>query len=222
MRLFLFISSFFIFSANIATAATLNFGKVSNECVDNNLFCTSDDTLDITVRARYYIRETRESGTASISTSTLGLGIITPQPNLYTKQGITSDPIDGRLGGEKLSLKFSEPVLLKSFTLAKYRNDTNSFIYSIFPTDIPSSGSGSTYSILTRFTFTGTTATNTVKKITDGMSLTVEDEGSAFFLQGIEYKRLTAVPLPAALPLYAAGMGLLGLFRWRKGKRATA
>jgi len=31
-------------------------------------------------------------------------------------------------------------------------------------------------------------------------------------------EHISAVPLPAALPLYAAGMGLLGFFGWRKRK----
>jgi len=44
--------------------------------------------------------------------------------------------------------------------------------------------------------------------------------GSSFKLYSISFDQISAVPLPAAVPLFAAGMGILGLMGWRR-KRAA-
>ena len=36
------------------------------------------------------------------------------------------------------------------------------------------------------------------------------------------FSELTATPLPAALPLFATGLGALGLLGWRRKKKAAA
>ena len=45
--------------------------------------------------------------------------------------------------------------------------------------------------------------------------------GNIFLVDDIELNALTPVPLPAALPLLAGGLGLLGILGWRR-KRAEA
>ena len=36
------------------------------------------------------------------------------------------------------------------------------------------------------------------------------------------FPTITATPLPAALPLFATGLGAMGLFGWRKKRKAAA
>lgn len=49
------------------------------------------------------------------------------------------------------------------------------------------------------------------------------DPGPDFTLQGpAQITVASAVPLPAALPLFACGLGLLGLASWRKRRKAAA
>jgi hypothetical protein len=50
--------------------------------------------------------------------------------------------------------------------------------------------------------------------------------GIWFFLYGAGRRTRTSspavVPLPAALPLFATGLGAMGLFGWRRKKKAQA
>lgn len=46
--------------------------------------------------------------------------------------------------------------------------------------------------------------------------------GSGFNLSGVLVNAPSAIPLPAALPLFAGGLGLMGLFGWRKKQAVTA
>ncbi len=48
------------------------------------------------------------------------------------------------------------------------------------------------------------------------------DESWAIDNVRVSTNAVTAVPLPAALPLFAAGLGLLGLFGWRRKRTASA
>ena len=38
----------------------------------------------------------------------------------------------------------------------------------------------------------------------------------------VDYEIATGTPLPAALPLFASGMGVLGFFGWRRKRKALA
>lgn len=46
--------------------------------------------------------------------------------------------------------------------------------------------------------------------------------GGGFFVNGELIQEVSATPLPAALPLFATGLGALGLFRWRRKQKAAA
>ena len=46
--------------------------------------------------------------------------------------------------------------------------------------------------------------------------------GIGFNLSGVLVDQPSAIPLPAALPLFAGGLGLMGLLGWRKKQAATA
>jgi hypothetical protein len=53
------------------------------------------------------------------------------------------------------------------------------------------------------------------------------NNGSAFltandFEIGIEMTPVATTPLPAALPLFAGGLGALGVFSWRRKRKAAA
>jgi hypothetical protein len=49
-----------------------------------------------------------------------------------------------------------------------------------------------------------------------------DDVGGRFLAPGIWSVSESAVPLPAALPLFAAGLGALGLIGWRRKRNAAA
>jgi hypothetical protein len=46
--------------------------------------------------------------------------------------------------------------------------------------------------------------------------------GGGLFISGQLTQEASATPLPAALPLYATGLGALALLRWRRQRKATA
>jgi hypothetical protein len=45
--------------------------------------------------------------------------------------------------------------------------------------------------------------------------------GGGVFVNGELIQEVAATPLPAALPLFATGLGALGLFRWRRQRKAV-
>ena len=71
----------------------------------------------------------------------------------------------------------------------------------------------------TTITFIATT-TSTV--ISFGGSGGAEGSTSYLGLDDVSLTDLSAVPLPAALPLFASGLGVLGLLGWRRKRKAAA
>jgi hypothetical protein len=53
----------------------------------------------------------------------------------------------------------------------------------------------------------------------NGQPQTFFDFGSVFFTASLA---ASATPLPAALPLFATGLGALGLLGWRRKRKAQA
>lgn len=45
---------------------------------------------------------------------------------------------------------------------------------------------------------------------------------STFAQQDLEIPGVSTTPLPATLPLFATGLGALGLFRWRRKRKVPA
>jgi hypothetical protein len=47
-------------------------------------------------------------------------------------------------------------------------------------------------------------------------------DNTGSLLISVEANSLTTTPLPAALPLFATGLGAMGFFGWRRKRKATA
>ena len=68
-------------------------------------------------------------------------------------------------------------------------------------------------------TITFSTATLASLGVTPGTYVWTWGQGA---VQRFELDVVTSTPLPAALPLFATGLGALGLFGWRRKKKAAA
>ena len=116
--------------------------------------------------------------------------------------GINDDEVS--TGNESLNVSFSPSVEIISV-----------FLIDLF--------SGETAVLSTSGNFAGSNANGGFLQVILNATVATIDfsaigSGSDFAVAGFE---VTPVPLPAALPLFAAGLGLIGLLGWRR-KRATA
>lgn len=114
--------------------------------------------------------------------------------------------------GETLVFTFSEQVILSGFTITS--NDQPSHYFNVLNRDDDSD-----------IDFTIDPGTGFVGFSGGPMSLlsfaiTGLVNCTGLFIESIETP--SAVPLPAALPLYAAGMGVLGFLGWRKKRKLSA
>ena len=116
--------------------------------------------------------------------------------------GITNDEIT--VGNESLNVSFAPSVEIVSVFLIDLFSGETAVL----------SGSGSFAGSNTDGGFLQVILNATVATI----DFSATGRGSDFAVAGFE---VTPVPLPAALPLFAGGLGLLGLLGWRR-KRATA
>jgi hypothetical protein len=112
--------------------------------------------------------------------------------------------------GNVLSLFWGSPDTYNSITFYGGPNETNP-LFTITGADLVPYGAtlGSGHDLVT-VTVIGATVASVM--LTDGS------------LNAFEYTNPTATPLPAALPLYAAGVGVIGLLgrRRRKVKQTSA
>lgn len=132
--------------------------------------------------------------------------------------GVSGNPEDGRLGsGEGLQFQFSPAVTVLSTLVFERGNQDEDFI--IF--DDTNTQVGGTFTIsggANSTQFFDLTAFNIVGKFFTIVGL---ESGSGNRGVRIAELSVTPVPLPAALPLFAGGLGLLGLLGWRR-KRSQA
>ena len=74
----------------------------------------------------------------------------------------------------------------------------------------------STSNVWTHYTF-GVTATGS-----DNIVFSFQDNPAYMALDNVSVSAVSATPLPAALPLFATGLGALGLLGWRRKRKASA
>ena len=93
------------------------------------------------------------------------------------------------------------------------------FINTSFASNAPSGGTGATITgalstyTLESFSFTGTGS--------DVLSIAAYNNPAEYYVDDISISGGTSVvPLPATLPLFASGLGALGLLGWRRRKKA--
>ncbi|MEP3244517.1 MAG: VPLPA-CTERM sorting domain-containing protein [Sneathiella sp.] len=122
--------------------------------------------------------------------------------------------VDGWFGNDLIVFDFDRNVTIESVSFTHVdRDDEFSFFFDLgndgslddinFNVDIPGSG---TYSFFG--TWTG-----------DTFGIGAYDYNDNFKISGMT---VSAVPLPAALPLYGAGMAVIGFIGWRRKKRLAA
>lgn len=124
------------------------------------------------------------------------------------------DQNDNINGTNLLTLTFSSPITLTGVATlfdsghSPFGNGnptsltTGFFLLNGIKTSFSSANNDSLDLIGTVFTFEGDTLSD-----------------PTFYVSGLEY---TSTPLPAALPLFASGLGALGFFGWRRQRKALA
>lgn len=113
---------------------------------------------------------------------------------------------------ESLVFHFSEEVILSGFTITP--GDQPSHYFGVTNEDDDSDIGFSVDAVTGFVSFTEGPMSLLSFAITGLVNCT------GFFVESLETP--SAVPLPAALPLYAAGMGVLGLMGWRKRRKSAA
>ena len=134
--------------------------------------------------------------------------------------GVSGDPEGGRLGaGEGLQFQFSPNVSVVSSLVFERGDQNEDFI--VF--DDTNTQVGGTFTVLGGGAGNSTQLFDLSALNIVGSFFTIVGIDSGGGNRGVRIAELTVtpVPLPAALPLFAGGLGLLGLLGWRR-KRASA
>jgi len=192
-------------------------------------------TIDFDFRGNGYLAPSytfTESGVSVTATAASfnGIGDVSTNPNYRVGQyslglGMSrnrndSHEVDGRRGNDLIVFDFDRNVTLESVSFTHVdSNDEFSFFFDAgadgsldfdnlsFNVDIPGSG------------------TYTFAQIWTGDLFGIGAYDGSFFSTDnfkISGMSVSVVPLPAALPLYGAGMAVLGFIGWRRKKRLSA
>lgn len=150
----------------------------------------------------------RKAGLGVCSTdSTSGAG---PNSGCRSNGGTnrSDDNVNASEGGETLTLDFDRNV---TFTDLFFRDDDHDPADgTLFINDVRYEIDDGLLSPFDLAVLTGTDIWN--------FRYDLGHDGTAFYISSAS---VSAVPLPAALPLFGTGMGLLGFFGWRKKRRVA-
>lgn len=185
-----------IMGAAAANAATMIFSTGNGSYGANSYSFTVDGVTAVATPLGI--------GTPTIHQYSGGLGVISP--NCYSCSGDTNHQVDGRWYGEAVRLTFSEQVYIERamFTYVgsndgfSVRADGGSWSSNI---DIPNDNSY-------EFSLPGLLGT-----VFDFGALQNNDDWK---FKGIEFSRVSTVPLPPAVLMFGAALVGLGWFRRRK------
>ena len=143
-------------------------------------------------------------------------GIITKQFNSFSGLSLRGNQSGGQqffFGGDSVTVTFAAPVKAVGVF---FNVNANSGNYDLNTPVGDVSTSSASYDTGT-FVFDGITSSSAFSSIT----LHSEDDAlGSFNVPEIEF--VTATPLPAALPLFASGLGAFGLFGWRRRRKSPA
>jgi hypothetical protein len=158
----------------------------------------------------------------------------------YTESGFTVTPLtgtwfQGQIFGNPVPSIFSGPLFGSPATDSIEITDGSSFTFNQF--DMAANNGNVTYTLtgmkggLTQYTLTSTELANTAVFQTilnadsgiaiDALIISVTIAGTSTNLDNLVFTP-TTVPLPAALPLFATGLGALGLLSWRRKRKVAA
>jgi len=133
---------------------------------------------------------------------------------MYSPGNGKSREIDGKNANELIQFYFDQAVELVSITFGKvdsnddfnfYFDNGANFTERKDDVDIPNSGKYLFSDLWTGQLF--------------GVGSDYYDDD--FTIKKIEVAAITAIPLPAALPLYGTGLALIGFIGWRKRRKAA-
>ncbi len=143
---------------------------------------------------------------------------------LYIQWGMFEDhQIDGNGKDEVAVFQFSQNVTLESISFNYYQNDSNGADAFAFFFDSDDDGklelvngnldanSSDTYMFLNAFLKTG-----------NMFGIGAIDGAHDFKIASLTVSNLSVVPLPAGLPLYGAGLVILGFIGWRRKRKKMA
>jgi hypothetical protein len=165
-----------------------------------------------------------EAGVPSFALPTTG-----SETTLGTHQGLNTGDF-AQANGFPLYFWFSSPVaLLNAISLA----DVSSTTLTILGYSGLANQGGTLLDSLTIVSTIGTTGQKITLNWTNIGAIYIVDSStgtcfaghacdSGFYVNDVEVNDPTVTPLPAALPLFATGLGALGLLGWRRKRRARS
>jgi len=175
----------------------------------------SVDGIGLTVEGVRF-QASGSTSSAQVGQYSNGLGV--------TSHGGDSHQVDGANRNDMVVFSFDQDVTLESVTFNYVDgNDDFTFFFDgnadgdftdgadsrYLNTDIPGSSSPSTYTFLS--TWIGQT-----------FGIGAYGSGDNFKIKSVSVEpTLSVVPLPAALPLYGAGVAILGFMGWRRKRNAA-
>jgi hypothetical protein len=116
-------------------------------------------------------------------------------------------------GGDSVTVTFPSPIT--AFGVF-FNVNADSGNYGL-NTSVGNVSTGSTSFDTSTFVFDGITSATAFSSVT---FFSTSSSSGSYNIPEIEY--VTATPLPAALPLFASGLGALGLFGWRRKRKNDA
>ncbi len=205
-------------SGTAANAATFDFNYYGNNNYGTS-FSYMQDGINLTLTPSTFNHNNGNTSTDSND----HLGRWSNGIGLYSSYG-DDHYVDGYDGNDMVIFSFDTEVTLKSVTLQRYGSDDDFSFYFDGTGDGDFNDAGDS-----RFNEVDPIGWNnpsiyTFQQIWSGLTFGIGAEGyhDGFKIKSISVDpTLSVVPLPAALPLYGAGMAVLGFMGWRRKKQAA-
>jgi hypothetical protein len=199
------------FAATTAQAAVYNFTGNGNG--SSSFYSYTEDGVKLTVTAGHY----HSSGSSSGQVHT-GENVTKSH---YSGLGVSSysgdnGQIDGYRENDVLLFSFDSAVKFVSATFSSISGDDFTWFF-----DDDDNGSLS-YDLVGSADPSGSTYSFTQDYIGQLFGIAAIGSSDDFRVKSINVNTLSAVPLPAALPLYGAGLAVMGFVGWRKRQKAAA
>jgi hypothetical protein len=149
--------------------------------------------------------------------------LFTFSPSFYATTGLTSDYLNLNSNGSVLNITLPAPIFAFATDVGSLENFGNTSDPTITFNFTGGTGSITLNNYLS--SSANTLAFFGISSTTSFSSITINDPTNGLILDNFTFTiepAASATPLPAALPLFATGLGALGLLGWRRKRKGAS